>query len=74
MLGALLALVAMAAAAPNKQVDPLWAEPTYGEWVEVEQIPPQAQAGTAVEKRTNWWDWVKTYLSSQWKQNLFFFT
>ena len=71
MLLSLFALVAMAAAAPNKQLDPLWAEPTYGEWVEVDQLaqPQQPQPSTAVEERqpvlsTNWWDWVKPYFSS----------
>ena len=57
-------IIAMAAAAPNKQVDPLWAEPTYGEWVEVERIPaePQPQAQAVEERKpllaTKWWDWV----------------
>ena len=54
-------IIAMAAAAPNKQVDPLWAEPTYGEWVEVERIPAQAQAQPVEERKpllAKWWDWV----------------
>lgn len=74
----LLALLAVAAAAPNKQSDPLWAEPTYGEWVEVDQVAQQPQPATAVEERqpllaTKWWDWVKPYLSFDTCYNLLHF-
>ena len=61
MLALLLALIAMAAAAPNKQLDPAWAEPTYGEWVEVEQIAEQPPTAVELQPKlaTKWWDWVK---------------
>ena len=58
MLALLLALIAMAAAAPNKQVDPAWAEPTYGEWVEVAEQPPPTAVELQPKLATKWWDWV----------------
>ena len=58
MLALLLALIAMAAAAPNKQVDPAWAEPTYGEWVEVAEQPPSTAVELQPKLATKWWDWV----------------
>ena len=73
MIALLALIIAMAAAAPNKQLDPLWTdEPTYGEWVEVEQVDVKEPA-VAVERQpaltTNWWDWVTQFLLTYSKQD-----